>query len=78
MLENVNTIVSIELMCAAQAMDFRLEAEPLLKMGVGTSQAYALVRKVVPFFEHDDFYQPKLLELIELSRKGVFAELAGL
>ena len=77
-LENVNTIVSIELMCAAQAMDFRLEAEPLLKMGVGTSQAYALVRKVVPFFEHDDFYQPKLLELIELSRKGVFAELAGL
>jgi histidine ammonia-lyase len=74
-LTNVTTIIAIELMCAAQAVEFRLRSDPQLNLGAGTQQAFERVRSVVPFFEKDDFYQPALLALIRKVSEGAFARL---
>ncbi|MEM3731779.1 MAG: histidine ammonia-lyase [Candidatus Bathyarchaeia archaeon] len=48
-LENVEYIIAIELICAAQAIDLR---EPE-KLGKGTKKAYMELRKVVPVLKED-------------------------
>jgi histidine ammonia-lyase len=48
-LENVDNIVAIELLCAAQAVDFRGSE----KLGRGTKAAYDLLRKHVPVLRED-------------------------
>jgi histidine ammonia-lyase len=53
-LYNVERILAIELMAAAQGVDFR--RQPLgerARMGQGTGAAYALIRAHVPFIERD-------------------------
>jgi len=75
-LENVNTIVAIELMAAAQAIDFRLIEDPTLQQGAGTTTAMRKVREIVPFFEKDTFFQPYLLKLVTAVSKGAFCKLA--
>jgi histidine ammonia-lyase len=52
--DNVERILAIELMSAAQGIDFRRQiigAEK--KLGTGTRSAYALIRKHIPFIESD-------------------------
>ena len=75
-LENVTTIVAIELMAAAQAIDFRLSANPTLQQGAGTSVAMRKVREIVPFFAQDAFFQPYLLKLVDAVSNGAFCKLA--
>ncbi len=48
-LDNVEGILAIELMTAAQGIDFR----PKARLGRGTAAAYATVREHVPFLERD-------------------------
>lgn len=50
------TIIAIELLSAAQGIDFRLKEEPesIHTLGKGTRAAYALIREHVPFLEKDD------------------------
>ncbi len=72
---NLTTILSIELMAAAQAIDFRLQKAPESRLGRGTAKAYSLVRTIVPFFEKDAYYKPALTSLTELVRKGAFSKL---
>jgi histidine ammonia-lyase len=74
-LENVGTIIAIELMAAAQAIDFRLMENPTLQQGVGTAMAMRNIREIVPFFEKDTFFQPYLLKLVESLRSGAFCKL---
>ena len=45
-LENVESVVAIELLCAAQALGFR--ARERKKPGVGTSAAYGVIRQYIP------------------------------
>ncbi|MGH8443196.1 MAG: histidine ammonia-lyase, partial [Nevskiaceae bacterium] len=53
-LDNVEGIVAIELMTAAQGIDFRRpHAGADAKLGRGTAAAYAAVRRHVPFIERD-------------------------
>src|SRR5262249_17191261 len=53
-LDNVERILAIELMCAAQGIDFRRQViGAQAKLGAGTRGAYALIRRHVPFIEHD-------------------------
>ncbi len=47
--ENVNMVITIELMCAAQSIDFLQPLNP----GKGTGKARELIRSVVPFLEED-------------------------
>lgn len=74
-LENVTTIVAIELMAAAQAIDFRLLQDPNLQQGTGTATAMRKVREIVPFFEKDTFFQPYLLKLVDSVRSDCFCKL---
>lgn len=71
-LENVFNIVGIEMMSAAQAVDFRLLAENGLKQGKGSALIMQKVREIVPFFEKDTFYQPYMLKMTEALKQGEF------
>ena len=74
-LENVFNIVGIEMMSAAQAVDFRLLAEDGLKQGKGSGLIMQKVRKIVPFFEKDAFYQPYILKITEALKQGEFVNI---
>lgn len=65
-LDNVEGIVAIELMAAAQGIDFRRAAMGAgTRLGRGTGAAYACVRREVPFLERDAVLYP----LIEAVRR---------
>ena len=54
--DNLEHILSLELFCAAQGIDFRkkrLGGEP--KLGKGTRDVYAKIRSQIPFIERDEY-----------------------
>ncbi|EYB69176.1 histidine ammonia-lyase [Deinococcus phoenicis] len=59
-LGNAQNVLSIELMCAAQALDF----QPL-RAGRGVQAAHEWVRELFPHLEQDRYYRPDLLALRE-------------
>ncbi|MBN1953838.1 MAG: histidine ammonia-lyase [Anaerolineae bacterium] len=53
-LDNVERILAIELLCAAQGIDFRRELiGETARLGQGTRIVYEQARQAVPFLEHD-------------------------
>lgn len=70
--ENVRKIIAIELMSAAQAVDFRLQEKPDMRLGKGTSRVYRSIREAVPFFEKDAYFKPAMDALEEMVAKGGF------
>ncbi len=68
-LEQARQIVAIELMCAAQMLEFR---RPLLP-GKGVQETYARVRTYVPKLEYDRVLAPDIAELTAALKQGVFA-----
>ena len=54
--ENVRRVLAIELICAAQGLDFRRPLRP----GRGVGEAHALVRAVVPPLERDRVLGPEI------------------
>ncbi|MGQ9565840.1 MAG: histidine ammonia-lyase [Candidatus Bathyarchaeales archaeon] len=69
-LENTEYIVAIELLCAAQAVDFR-GAE---KLGKGTRATYELLRKHVPILKEDRVLSGDIETLKTIVHKGGFVE----
>ncbi|HPL29571.1 MAG TPA: aromatic amino acid lyase, partial [Anaerolineae bacterium] len=69
-LENVETILAIELLAAAQGIDFRREVQGDVPLGRGTAPAYALIRSHVPFLEHDTYMAPLIERVLALVRSG--------
>lgn len=70
-LENVETILALELFAAAQGIDFRrkkIGAEK--KLGKGTRGIYEQIRKTVPFLETDAFMQPHIEAVKRLISTG--------
>jgi histidine ammonia-lyase len=61
-LTHSETIVAIELLCAAQGVDFRKNERD--QLGQGTQVAYDLLRKTIPFMQSDKILAPD----IEASR----------
>ncbi len=53
---NVERVLAIELLCAAQAREFKRE----LRAGVGAQAAYAALRAQVPALEQDRYLQPDI------------------
>jgi histidine ammonia-lyase len=75
---NTARVIALEAMMAAQALDFRLQAEgPQARMGVGTRAAYELIRERVPFLERDEDFQPYIKALEELVFGGRLANIAA-
>ncbi|MCU0484817.1 MAG: histidine ammonia-lyase [Anaerolineales bacterium] len=70
-LENVEHILSIELMAAAQGIDFRRAAQgESARLGVGTAPAYALIRSTVPFIAQDTALYPYIQAVKKLVHTG--------
>jgi histidine ammonia-lyase len=47
--DNLELLIAIELMCAAQGLEYRLPLKP----GLGVQKAFEAVRRVVPHLEAD-------------------------
>jgi histidine ammonia-lyase len=68
---NVERILALELLAAAQAVDFRREVlGPDVPLGQGTAPAYALIRERVPFLEQDAVMYPHIEVVWELVASG--------
>lgn len=65
-LDNVNRVVAVEMMCAAQALDFHRPLEP----GRGAAAARAVVREAVPFVEQDCVLSGYIAELEKRNARG--------
>ena len=65
---NVQHVLAIELMCAAQGIDFRAPLRP----GRGVARAHAMVRRVVPRLERDRVLAPDIAALAEVLAAGLF------
>ena len=77
-LVNTEHVIAIELLCAAQAADFRRRALPEdARLGAGTQVAYDLIRSVVPFWEHDHILAPDIQAVHRLVRQGKLVAAVG-
>jgi len=72
-MEHTETIVGIELLLAAQGIDFRRRTMGLAieDMGEGTQVAYRLMREAVPFVDTDRFLSPLIEQARRLVADGV-------
>lgn len=70
-LEQARQVVAIELLSAAQMLDFRLPLTP----GKGVQRAFELVRARVPKLEQDRVMSPDIETLAQAIHNGVFDEL---
>ncbi len=61
---NVETVLAIEQMCAAQALDFRAPLKP----GIGPRIAHTIIREVIPFTEKDRLFGEDIQTSLELLR----------
>jgi histidine ammonia-lyase len=76
-LENVERVLAIELLCAAQALDFRLELVPGAAPGAGVAEAHARLRTVVAHLTVDREPGPDIAAATALVRSGELAALAS-
>jgi histidine ammonia-lyase len=76
-LTHVETIVAIELMAAAQGIDFRrqLSDGSMSRTGLGTSPAFDLIRDHVPHFDRDVVLAPHIEAVRKLVAKGEIKEI---
>lgn len=70
-LDHVETIVAIELLCAAQGIDFRRRDIGNQPLGTGTTIAYDLIRSAVPFLDHDTILAPHIEAVRHLVHNGI-------
>jgi histidine ammonia-lyase len=76
-LENVQRILAIELLAAAQALDFRLGLVPGVASGVGVQEAHGRVRSVVAHLDGDREPGSDLAAAFDLVRDGTLVDLAA-
>ncbi|HEY3342643.1 MAG TPA: aromatic amino acid lyase, partial [Anaerolineae bacterium] len=71
-MDNVERILAIELLCAAQGVDFRRGVlGPQARLGRGTHAAYELIRSRVPFIEQDTVMYPHMEAVHRLVADGL-------
>jgi histidine ammonia-lyase len=76
-LEHVERIVAIELLCAARALELRLAMVPGTNPGAGVAAAHAAIREVVRPWDGDRELGPDIESLTKLVHEGGLAGLAG-
>ena len=65
---NLETIVALELLCAAQGIDFRKRATGKDKrLGKGTATIYKSIRDRIPFIESDQYMKDHIDAVIEIA-----------
>jgi len=75
-LEHSERIVAIELICAAQGLDLRLDLQPETSPGVGVAEAHARVRAAIDRLESDREPGPDLESAFGLVHDGILIDLA--
>ena len=80
-LANVQRILAIELLVAAQALDFRLERVAAegsrVRPGAGVEEAHSRVRSVVPHLDRDRLQGGDIESAARLIREGALVDLVG-
>ncbi len=77
-LDNVERILAIELMAAAQGVDFRKQRTSAeARLGRGTEPVYRLIRQHVPFIEADQVLYPYMNATNALVKSGAVVQAAG-
>ena len=71
-LDHVETIVAIELLSAAQGVDFRRRDGQ--RLGAGTQIAHKLLRQHIPFLEHDTYLAPHIEAARQLVADGIIKQ----
>lgn len=74
--KNVERILALELMSAAQGIDFRRRVMPDAKLGKGTQPTYDLIRQHVPFIEDDTVMYTYIDAIWQIVRSGKIAGVA--
>lgn len=64
--DRVETVLALELLCAAQALDFRLPLRP----GVGPRAAHAVVRREIAFADKDRLFGRDMAAALRLVRES--------
>jgi histidine ammonia-lyase len=72
-LTNVENVIAIELLCAAQAYDLLTESHPLTA-GRGTREAYRVIRRHVPYMEEDRELHKDMETMVNVLRSGEILE----
>jgi histidine ammonia-lyase len=66
---NIRQVIAIELLCAAQALDFRLRT-PSTKLGLGTQTAHRHIRSAVTHLEKDRLLYPDMRTVAAMVQSG--------
>lgn len=67
---NLETVLALELLCAAQGIDFRFKAAGKdLRLGVGTRDLYDRLRQDIPFIEQDTYMKTHVDAAIDIARE---------
>ncbi len=66
--KNVETVLAIELLCAAQGIDFLAPLKP----GKGTASAHKLIRQRVPHLDEDRNVSEDIAKVLELTKEEGF------
>jgi len=75
-LKHSEQIVAIELVCATQGLDLRLDLQPDTAPGTGVAAAHARVRAVIEHLKHDREPGPDLGAAMRLVHEGELVDLA--
>ncbi len=70
---NTQTVLGIEALCAAQAIDLLAPLTP----GVGTRRGYEIVRGIAPMLERDRYLAPEIEAATRAVADGEFARVAA-
>ena len=70
-LEQTQQVIAIELLCAAQMLEFRKPLKP----GVGVQRAYDIARSLVPMLNDDRVLAPDIATMSRAVKEGTFNEL---
>ena len=68
-LDNVEHVIAVELLCAAQALDL-LNAEKPYRPGDGTHAAYKVIREHIPYLDTDRVISQDIETMVSLIRSG--------
>jgi histidine ammonia-lyase len=67
-IDNVRNVLAIELMCAAQGLDYRAPLKPARRL----RSAYTMVRSLVPPLDIDRILSPDIMALSDAIARGEF------
>lgn len=73
MAENSRGIVAVELLAAAQGIDFRRPHKSSTRL----EAAYGIIREQVSFYDHDRYFSPDIAKAQDIIQAGGFNDLVG-